>query len=63
MRRRSFAVLATLVAIGAADTFRAAALTSRAGGAVRLTPVAHWSLEAQRAIVPPPGGVGDEFPG
>jgi hypothetical protein len=30
---------------------------------VRLTPVAHWSLEAQRAIVPPPGGVGNKFPG
>jgi hypothetical protein len=30
---------------------------------VRLTPVAHWSLEAQRAIVPSPAGVGDKFPG
>ena len=28
-----------------------------------LTPVADWSLEAQRAIVPPPAGVGDKFPG
>jgi hypothetical protein len=30
---------------------------------VQLTPVAYWSLEAQRAIVPPPAGVGNKFPG
>jgi hypothetical protein len=28
-----------------------------------MTPVADWSLEAQRALVPPPAGVGDKFPG
>jgi hypothetical protein len=27
------------------------------------TPVVHWSLEAQRALVPPPAGNGDKFPG
>jgi hypothetical protein len=27
------------------------------------TPVIDWSLEAQRAIVPPPAGVGNKFPG
>jgi hypothetical protein len=63
MRRRSFAVVATLAAIGAIVAARGAALTSRAVGVTRQTPVAHWSLEAQRAIVPPPAGVGDKFPG
>lgn len=28
-----------------------------------LAPVVDWSLEAQRAIVPPPAGVGNKFPG
>jgi len=63
MKRRCFAAVATLVAIGAIVTAREAALTSPAGDAARQTPVAHWSLEAQRAIVPPPAGVGDKFPG
>jgi hypothetical protein len=63
MRPTSFAVVATLVAIAATVAARGAALTSRAVGAARLTPVAHWSLEAQRAIVPPPAGVGNKFPG
>src|SRR5262245_23682383 len=41
---------------------------SRAGevqpnGSLSSTPVIEWSLEAQRAIVPPPAGVGNKFPG
>lgn len=52
MRRPLFAVvvITSLLATGARTS-------------VRLTPVAHWSREAQRAIVPPPAGVGDKFPG
>lgn len=57
MKRGGFAIIATLVVIG-----------STGPGVTSVTsqppmPVAHWSLEAQRAIVPPPAGIGDKFPG
>lgn len=63
MRRTLFAVVASLLAIGAPLAFRGPVLTRHAVASVRLTPVAHWSLEAQRAIVPPPAGAGNKFPG
>jgi len=64
MKRTLIAVGSILVAIAAA-AFRVAG-TGHTLPAVQqgpLTPVADWSLEAQRAIVPPPAGVGDKFPG
>jgi hypothetical protein len=61
MKRAFFAVIATLLAIGTAGTFRGRGVTSVAS--LPPTPVAHWSLEAQRAIVPPPAGIGNKFPG
>ena len=57
MKRAFFAIIATLLAIGTTG-LGMTSVTSRP-----LTPVAHWSLEAQRAIVPPPAGVGNKFPG
>jgi hypothetical protein len=63
MRRTRFTVVAALLVLGAAVTLRGLVLTSQAVPSVRITPVAHWSLEAQRAIVPPPAGVGNKFPG
>lgn len=51
------AIIAILVAIGIIE-LGVTSVTS-----LPLTPVAHWSLEAQRAIVPPPAGVGNKFPG
>jgi hypothetical protein len=36
---------------------------AHASAALLPTPVVDWSLEAQRAIVPPPAGVGNKFPG
>jgi hypothetical protein len=65
MRRTLFTVLAALLVIGATVALRGLVPTSHAVASVRLTPtpVAHWSLEAQRAIVPPPAGVGNKFPG
>ena len=62
MKRTLIVVGASLLAIGAAG-FRVASDTSSAVVSASPTPVAHWSLEAQRAIVPPPAGVGDTFPG
>ena len=62
MKRTLIAVGSILLAIGAA-AFRVAGHTSPAIAQAPLTPVADWSLEAQRAIVPPPAGVGDKFPG
>lgn len=62
MKRMLIAVASILLSIGAA-AFRVAGHTSPAVVQAPLTPVADWSLEAQRAIVPPPAGVGDKFPG
>jgi PAP2 superfamily len=46
-----------------AGVLAGAGLTSPAVMPSSLTPIAEWSREAQRAIVPPPAGVGDKFPG
>ena len=54
-------ILATIVA--AALGLGGAGRASPAVMLPSLTPIADWSLEAQRAIVPPPAGVGDKFPG
>lgn len=62
MKRTVIAVGSMLLALGAA-AFRAADLASAQVLPASLTPVADWSREAQRAIVPPPAGVGDKFPG
>jgi hypothetical protein len=51
-----------LLAIGV-TACRVAGQTSATVVPASATPVVDWSLEAQRAIVPPPGGVGDKFPG
>ena len=63
MKRTFFAVVAALLAIGPAAASRDLEPTSPATASLPLTPVANWSLEAQRAIVPPPAGVGNKFPG
>jgi hypothetical protein len=55
------AVSVTLIAIGTTAPFGGLSVTPAA--AVPATPVAHWSLEAQRVIVPPPSGSGNTFPG
>jgi len=58
--------LAASVALAAGGTASTRALEPSPYGAVAswsLAPVAYWSLEAQRAIVPPPAGVGNKFPG
>jgi hypothetical protein len=57
MKLAFFALTATLLAIGTI------ALGMTPVASLPLTPVAYWSLEAQRAIVPPPAGVGNKFPG
>jgi hypothetical protein len=57
MKVAFLALIATLLAIGTTG-LGMTSVTSRP-----LTPVAHWSLEAQRAIVPPPAGIGNKFPG
>lgn len=62
IKRTLIAVGSILLAAGA-DVFRVAGHTSPAIVPALPTPIADWSLEAQRAIVPPPGGVGDKFPG
>ena len=61
MKRAFFAVIATLLTIGTTATFRGLGVTSVAS--LPPTPVAHWSLEAQRVIVQPPAGNGNKFPG
>ena len=61
MKRAFFVAIATLLAIGTTATFRdvgATPVTSLPRG-----PVDDWSREAQRAIVPPPAGNGNKFPG
>ena len=62
MKRRLLAVASILLAIGA-DPLGITALVSPTIGSASPTPIVDWSLEAQRAIVPPPAGVGDKFPG
>lgn len=62
MRRSRIAIGLMLVAIGA-TAFRVATYSSTAFVPASPTPVVDWSIEAQRAIVPPPAGVGDKFPG
>jgi hypothetical protein len=57
MKSAFLAGMATLLAIGTTGL----GVTSVASPS--LTPVAHWSLEAQRALVPPPAGNGNKFPG
>jgi len=62
MKRTLIAVGSILLAAGTV-AFRVAAQTPPTGVPASLAVVADWSLEAQRAIVPPPAGVGDQFPG
>ena len=61
MKRAFFGAIATLLAIGTTATSRGLGVTSVT--ALPRGPVVEWSLEAQRAIVPPPAGVGNKFPG
>jgi hypothetical protein len=61
MKRAFFVAIAALLAIGTNATGRgvgATPVTSLPRG-----PVVDWSLETQRAIVAPPAGNGDKFPG
>jgi hypothetical protein len=62
MKRTVIAIGSILLAVGAAG-FRVAGHTAPQVVPASLAPVVQWSLEAQRAIVPPPAGVGDRFPG
>ena len=62
MKRTVIVIGSILLAVGAAG-FRVAGHTAPQVVPVSLAPVVLWSLEAQRAIVPPPAGVGDRFPG
>jgi hypothetical protein len=62
MTRTLIALGPILLAIGAA-AFPVAGQPSPPVIPASLTPVGAWSLEAQRAIVSPPAGVGDKFPG
>jgi hypothetical protein len=61
MKCAFFAVSATLLVIGASAALRGRGVTPSAS--LPRTPVVDWSLEAQRAIVPPPAGHGHKFPG
>ncbi|MGQ0733383.1 MAG: vanadium-dependent haloperoxidase [Acidobacteriota bacterium] len=61
MKRVFFAATATLLAIGPTATFHGLGETPAAS--LPPGPVVAWSLESQRAIVPPPAGVGNKFPG
>ena len=61
MKRAFFAAIATLLAIGTTATFRGLGVTPVTS--LPRGPVVDWSLEAQRAIVPPPAGNGNKFPG
>ena len=62
MKRTVIVIGSILLAVGAAG-FRVAGHTAPQVVPVSLAPIVDWSLEAQRAIVPTPGGVGDKFPG
>ena len=61
MKPAFVAVSAALLAVGTPASFGRLSVT--AVSSLPATPVADWSLEAQRAIVPPPAGSGDKFPG
>src|SRR5688572_9543253 len=54
---------ATVVAVLAAVVDGWALSARLEAASVSPDPRMHWSLEAQRAIVPPPAGVGNKFPG
>jgi hypothetical protein len=62
MKGTFIAIGSILLAVGAAG-FPVAGHLAHPAVPASLTPVVEWSLEAQRAIVPPPAGVGDRFPG
>jgi hypothetical protein len=63
-RTIGFAVAAALLALGGTAAPSGLERTPHANVASRsVRAVADWSLEAQRAIVPPPAGVGNKFPG
>lgn len=61
MKRTFFVAIATLLAVGTTATPRVLGVTSVMS--LPRGPVADWSLEAQRAFVPPPAGNGNKFPG
>ena len=61
MKRAFFGAIATLLAIGTTATSRGLGVTPVTS--LPRGPVVDWSLEAQRAIVPPPAGEGNKFPG
>ena len=63
MKRTSVGVVAPFLAVVSTVGFGTTGVKSQVIAALLTTPVADWSLEAQRAIVPPPAGVGDKFPG
>src|SRR5215208_6863085 len=62
VKRALIAVGSMLLAVWAAG-FRMAGHASSSDVPASPTPIVEWSLEAQRAIVPPPAGVGDKFAG
>lgn len=61
MKRAFFVATAALLAIGTTASFRVVGATPATS--LPRGPVVDWSLEAQRAIVPPPAGNGNKFPG
>jgi hypothetical protein len=61
MKRALVVVIAALLAIGTTAAFRGLGVTPVTP--LPRGPVVDWSLEAQRAIVPPPAGNGNKFPG
>lgn len=64
MNRTFFlAVIAALFAITTTVAIHGVRLTSPVLASRPPDAVAYWSLEAQRAIVPPPAGIGSKFPG
>jgi hypothetical protein len=60
---RTFLAVGVLIALGPTAVGSLGRISRVEAAAVPLSPIAHWSLEAQRAIVPPPAGVGNKFPG
>jgi hypothetical protein len=61
MPARTFAVIVTLLAIGTTAAVQGLRVISVPS--LPAAPLAYWSLESQRAIVPPPSGSGNKFPG
>lgn len=61
MKRTFFAVIATLLAIGTTAAVQGLRVISVPS--LPAAPLAHWSLESQRAIVPSASGSGNKFPG